>query len=84
MKLPKRESDGKVTVIKTSIPVTLSAGELQALVCYSQGMSSKETARVAGCSPETIKDRTRFARLKLGAKNTTQAVSIALRHQIIK
>lgn len=56
----------------------LTQPELAALKLTARGYSTRETAGALRKSPETVKAQLGLARLKLGARNTTHAVVIAL------
>lgn len=56
----------------------LSDAELAALRCAASGLSVVETAHTLYKGSETIKTQLTRARLKLGARNTTHAVALAL------
>lgn len=58
--------------------LTLTPPELDALTLASRGYSVRESAAHLSKSGQTIKAQLGLARLKLGARNTTHAVSIAL------
>jgi DNA-binding CsgD family transcriptional regulator len=62
---------------------SLTPPERQALSLAARGYSAKESAQALGKSPETIKAQLGIARLKLGAKNSTHAVVIALNDGLI-
>lgn len=57
---------------------SLTPPERQALTFAARGYSTKETALELGKSAETVKAQLGIARLKLGARNSTHAVVIAL------
>jgi DNA-binding CsgD family transcriptional regulator len=57
----------------------LSPPELLALAYAAQGYTVDETAALVLKSPQTIKSQLMWSRLRLGARNTTHAVVIALR-----
>ena len=59
--------------------MTLSTRETQVLRAYADGQCIKTASRTVGISANTIKDRLRTARLKLGARTTVQAVASAIR-----
>ncbi len=62
----------------------LTAQETEALRCAANGMCNKATGKSMGLSPETVKDHRSSSFPKLGAKNITQAVAIALTRGLIK
>ncbi len=61
----------------------LTAAEVETLRCLSVGMSHAEAARALGVAVPTVKVRVEKARGKLGARNATQAVAIAIRRRLI-
>jgi DNA-binding CsgD family transcriptional regulator len=62
-------------------PVTARSKEV--LECAAQGMSAKETAIYLELSHRTVEAHLLAARLALFARNTTNAVAIAMRRGII-
>lgn len=56
----------------------LTQTELSALQLAGRGYSMQESAHILRKSSETVKSQLGVARLKLGARNTTHAVVIAL------
>lgn len=64
--------------------VTLTAKERDALVFSSHGYSVKEAAKAMAAHQRTVEAQLRSAREKLGAKNTTEAVGMALRQKLIE
>ncbi len=63
---------------------TITTRELTALQLMSHGHDYQETGREMGVNKETVKTTLARARRKLGAKNTTHAVAIALREGMIQ
>lgn len=61
----------------------MSARELDVLGLLARGLTTGETAGLLGISACTVKDHSKSARLKLGARNTAHAVAIALRAGMI-
>jgi DNA-binding CsgD family transcriptional regulator len=61
----------------------LSPAQRRILVLLADGYSKPQIARATGWSYETLKDYTERIRLKLGARNITHAVAIAIRSGII-
>ena len=57
----------------------LTPAELRVLECASYGLSGQMTADVLGWGLETVRELTKRARAKLGAKNTCHACCEALR-----
>lgn len=63
--------------------LNVTSAELEALKLVRDGFLTKEIASRLGVSEGAVKQRLRNARVKLGAKNGSQAVSIALRQGLI-
>lgn len=61
----------------------LSPSQLRLLVMLADGYSKPQIARATGWRYETLKSSAERIRLKLGARNTTHAVAIAIRNGII-
>ena len=57
---------------------TATPAQLQALALMAKGMRAKEAAAHLGLSPWTVKDHIHNACRRMGAKNATHAVAIAL------
>ena len=57
----------------------LSPRELDVLRAYAVGLVEPEIAVLYGISRDTVKTQAGMARLRLGAKNTTHAVALAIR-----
>jgi DNA-binding CsgD family transcriptional regulator len=64
--------------------IELSPRHKEVLIHAAHGLECKESARLAGLSPETIKDHRKAAMDRIGATNITQAVAIAIRTGVIK
>jgi DNA-binding NarL/FixJ family response regulator len=62
----------------------LTPPELDALRSAACGDTVKDSARLQFKSPETIKSHRGTASLKLGARNITQAVSLAIRYGLLR
>jgi DNA-binding CsgD family transcriptional regulator len=58
--------------------------ELEVLALMSRGLTYAETGRVLYVEPSTIKSSLKSTRAKLGARNVTHAVAIALREGMIR
>ncbi|MBV1690321.1 helix-turn-helix transcriptional regulator [Novosphingobium sp. G106] len=56
----------------------LTDRELQILGAIADGWSAKEAARTLGITPRTVECHLDTARMKLGARNRTHTVTIAL------
>jgi DNA-binding CsgD family transcriptional regulator len=61
----------------------LTNGELLALACAANGLTARQAGRRVHKSSDTIKTQLGAARLKLGARNTTHAVAIAMRRHLL-
>lgn len=61
----------------------LTRRELEFTLCAAHGMTDKETARVFGVAPSTIKQRIRSAMYHLDAKRRTELVMLAMKRGII-
>jgi LuxR family transcriptional regulator len=61
----------------------LTKAEVKALRCVARGLTLQEAADELHKGRETIKSQIRMARGRLGAKNTTHAVAIALSLDLI-
>lgn len=61
----------------------LTYHETEALSLAARGCSTREIAGELRKSPETVKAQLGLARLKLGARNTTHAVALALGARLI-
>ena len=64
--------------------VELTAREQEVLQLVADGLRNKEIARVIGRSNETVKDHMQSILQKLGARDRTQAVTLALQRGIIR
>lgn len=56
----------------------LSLREIEILSKIAQGESAKEAARICGIAPRTVECHLDIIRIKLGARNRTHMVAIAL------
>ena len=61
----------------------LTKAETRVIVCFSHGLSYRETADVLGLSVETIKTEAASGRRRLGAKTKAHACSRAIRLGLI-
>jgi DNA-binding NarL/FixJ family response regulator len=77
------ESGTVSSVVQRSDGPTLSAREVEVLELYVNGRTAPEVARELSIGTEAVRDRTRRIRVKLGARNTTHAVAIAIREGLI-
>jgi DNA-binding CsgD family transcriptional regulator len=59
-------------------PWKLNPREVAVLEYAAQGLSARETALALGVTPETVKSQAKTARMRLGARNTTHAVALAI------
>lgn len=62
----------------------LTRAELRVVSAMSHGLNREMTADTLGISVETVKEHTKNARRKIGAKNTTHLCCIALREGWVK
>jgi DNA-binding CsgD family transcriptional regulator len=69
--------------IKPPLVVNLPECEHRYLALAAEGLTTKEIAREAGRSPETVKQALHNTRVRLSARDTTHAVAIAIRHGLI-
>ena len=67
----------------TTPTLQLSGGEERALRLMAEGLTTPQAAKRAGVGMETVKAQLAAARAKLGARTTTQAVAMAIRHGMI-
>lgn len=72
-----------VVGVSTGNPESLTARELEVLTLMGQGRSNNEIAVTLGIVPRTTKVHVQNILGKLGATNRTEAVSIAVRHNLI-
>lgn len=72
-----------VVGVSTGGPELLTPRELEVLQLLGQGRSNNEIAVALGIAPRTAKVHVQNILAKLGATNRTEAVSIALRQQLI-
>ena len=71
-----------VTEISTS-DCGLSRRELEVLQCRANGLRNRGTAKELGIAEVTVKQYVHSYLKKLGAKNTAEAVAIAMRMDLI-
>lgn len=62
----------------------LSAREQEVLLHVARGLGNKEIAQAIGRSPETVKAHLESIFSKLGARDRTHAVTLALQRGIIR
>lgn len=65
-------------------PRQVTKPELEALHLAARGLSSKESGKVLNISNQTVKDRLQRACWRLDARNTVNAVAIALSRGLIQ
>ena len=61
----------------------VTAAEARSLQMISYGLTYSMAAELLGLSTHTIRDQVRSARHRLGAKNATHAVALAIRAGVI-
>lgn len=66
-----------------SVKVDPTPAEIDVLTAAADGYSVPETALLLSKGETTVKNQLMRARLKLGARNTTHAVAIAMRRGLI-
>lgn len=59
--------------------VRLTDKEVSLLAVVAHGWTGEEVAAITHYHPDTIKDQLKAIRLKMGAKNTLHAVTMAIR-----
>jgi DNA-binding CsgD family transcriptional regulator len=65
-------------------PVLLTPREIEVLSALGNGMTNKETARLLGISPHTVKFHIESLFRKLGAASRAEAVAKGTRQQIVE
>ena len=65
-------------------PHHLSNREIDVLVLIKDGMKNPEIAEEIGLSTKTVENHVRSILIKLGAKNRTDAVIIAVKNELIE
>jgi len=65
-------------------PVLLTPREIEVLGALGKGMTNKETARLLGISPHTVKFHIESLFRKLGAASRAEAVAKGMRQQIVE
>jgi two-component system, NarL family, nitrate/nitrite response regulator NarL len=65
-------------------PVLLTPREIEVLVALGNGRTNKETARLLGISPHTVKFHIESLFRKLGAASRAEAVAKGIRQQIVE
>jgi DNA-binding CsgD family transcriptional regulator len=68
---------------RPALLVPLSPGEVDVLVDAAGGMTVKESAVFRARGTETVKTQRKSVLTKLGSRNITQAVAVALRDRLI-
>jgi DNA-binding CsgD family transcriptional regulator len=69
--------------VHASSTITLTNKELGCLALIAQGLTARTAADEIGITAETVTDHLERIRLKLGARNTTHAVVLAIRDGLI-
>ncbi len=62
----------------------LSSRELDVLILIKDGLKNPEIAEQIGLSTKTVENHVRSILIKLGAKNRTDAVIIAVKNELIE
>jgi DNA-binding NarL/FixJ family response regulator len=65
-------------------PVALTPREIEVLGALASGLTNKETARLLGISPHTVKFHIESLFRKLGASSRAEAVARGMRQQIVE
>jgi DNA-binding NarL/FixJ family response regulator len=65
-------------------PVLLTPREIEVLAALGNGLTNKETARLLGISPHTVKFHIESLFRKLGASSRAAAVARGMRQQIVE
>jgi DNA-binding NarL/FixJ family response regulator len=65
-------------------PVVLTPREIEVLAALGDGLTNKETARLLGISPHTVKFHIESLFRKLGASSRAAAVARGMRQQIVE
>ncbi len=65
-------------------PHHLSNREIDVLILIKDGMKNPEIAEEIGLSTKTVENHVRSILIKLGAKNRTDAVIIAVKNELIE
>jgi len=65
-------------------PVVLTPREIEVLAALGNGLTNKETARLLGISPHTVKFHIESLFRKLGASSRAAAVARGMRQQIVE
>ena len=62
----------------------ITPSELRTMKLIAQGHQAKAAARIAGLSPWTVKSQIQSATKKMGGRNATHAIALAIIGGIIK
>jgi DNA-binding CsgD family transcriptional regulator len=73
----ERRASREVRIAESDVHTLLSPSELVVLCAAANGLTAAETAQQLGKGTQTVKTQRGQALLKLGARNTAQAVCIA-------
>jgi DNA-binding CsgD family transcriptional regulator/ArsR family metal-binding transcriptional regulator len=82
-KSPMKMDAKNVETANTSLPVPLSARELEVLCILAEGTSNNEISHMLNISPHTVKSHVIHIFNKLGVNDRTQAAVWAARHHLI-
>jgi NarL family two-component system response regulator LiaR len=80
-----RLQDGRQVRTDEEMRLTqLTSREVEILQCFAEGNSVKEVARLLYISPGTVQTHTKNILAKLGVHSKLEAVTLALRHDVIR
>lgn len=79
----RRQETGRDKKLHAGASLSLSRREIQFLALYAEGLTKPEIGERLGVSSETVKSQLAKAQARLGARNLTHAVAIAIRDSTI-
>lgn len=79
----QEQMGGSIEIAPTKDRAKLSKREMDVLLFVKDGLRNPEIAQNLGLSTKTIENHVRSILQKLGAKNRTEAVVIALKNSLI-
>ena len=71
-------------MLEKPLPPRLTDRQREILTSLAQGLSSEDISKKLGISADTVNQHINTIRAKLGAVNRTEAVTIAIRKQLLK